>query len=908
MTTLEAFFQAVAQALFVAQRAEPVQKLSSIRAVFEALFEAQPLSSLSLGGEPVFSGVQFDRPLINKEDLLFSAVAVAPGQLWVGTLGGGLRRIDGRGATPQDTRHLTHLDGLPSNLILALAVAPDGALWVATDKGVSRLREEGSAVTITTFAALDGLALPVRDVAVDAAGTVWLATDRGLFRIVPQGSTVQGLVVDAFSRPVVGANVTLRGTPFHAVTDARGRFVLANLPAGPQQVQVDGRLAVERPFAMESRAITVPDGGTQTLETIILKPQPNGPAPFEGTGVPDRAKAQLLEVSGNNQRGIPGAELPKPLVVRLEDQFGNPLPGETVTGKIIAGDGTLLPGITSSVTVTTDAAGTAAFRLRFGTSALTITEVTASGLPGTVAPVQFLTLVGLITPVSIAAEPNGRFVLVDPAINAVLRVNQHQIGTVITISDDNPTYSGPLLQLPYGIARAADGALLVTDAGLQAVLRVDPSSGNRTIISDATHGMGPRFQIPVQVAVASDGALIVTDSLLGLQAVLRVDPSNGNRTIISDATQGMGPPLLGPIGVAVAADGSLVITDVGLTLRPAPAVRWVNPRSGDRTTVSGCIDSDCTAIVGGGPPLSLPGGIAIEADGSLIVADVILNAVLRVDPRSGNRTVVSGCIDSGCTAIVGGGERLQGPAGVIVVDDGALVVTDGALTSAKLAAVLRVDPRSGYRTIIAQGATTRGNGPSFLGGQAQLLKSLYLQSECLGEAIAIEADGSLVMTDTVLKAVLRVHPRSGDREIVSDVNMGSGPDLQDPGGITVATDGSLVVIDGLFDPSSSGIRLPPPLLRVDPRSGDRTIVSDATSGRGPLWPALGGVAEAADGSLIVTSIGMINPLSGATHLPPILLRVDPHSGNRTPVSGCIDSGCTASIGRGSPLLVPVGIV
>jgi hypothetical protein len=410
VATLEAFFQAVAQALFA----------------------AQPLTTVALGDVSFVK--QFGRPLV-KEDLLFSAVAVAPGQLWVGTLGGGLRRIDGRGATPRDIQHLTHLDGLPSNLIVDLAVAPDGALWVATDKGVSRLRVADGAVTLTTFAALDGLALPVRNVAVDAAGTVWLATDGGLFRILPQGGQLQGLVVDAASRPVAGADVTLRGTPFHAVTDATGHFVLANLPAGPQQVQVDGRLAVGGPFTIASHAIIVPDGGTLTLETIILKPQPKRRAL-----IPDRATARLLVVSGDNQRGIPGAELPKPLVVRLEDQFG-PLPGEDVMGSIIAGDGTLLPEITCSVQagalsplpaqsnasapvmVTTDDTGTAAFCLRFGTSALTITEVTASGLLATVAPVQFLTLVGLITPVSIAAEPNGRFVLVDPAINAVLGVN-----------------------------------------------------------------------------------------------------------------------------------------------------------------------------------------------------------------------------------------------------------------------------------------------------------------------------------------------------------------------------------------------------------------------------------------------------------------------------------------------------
>ena len=179
-------------------------------------------------------------------------------------------------------------------------------------------------------------------------------------------------------------------------------------------------------------------------------------------------------------------------MVRLEDRFGNPLPGETVTGSIITGDGTLLPGTTRSVpagtlpappapasasapvTVTTDAAGTAAFVLRFGTSELTITEVTAQGLPAAVEPVQFLTLVGLIAPASIAAETNGRLVIVDPAINAVVAINQNQIGTVITISDNNTKGSGPLLQLPYGIDVEADGSLVVMDVGLQAVLRVDP--------------------------------------------------------------------------------------------------------------------------------------------------------------------------------------------------------------------------------------------------------------------------------------------------------------------------------------------------------------------------------------------------------------------------------------------------
>ena len=347
VATLERFFQAVAQ----------------------ALLKAQPLTTLALG-EVSFLKTFGQR--VVKGDLIFSAVAVGPGQpgqLWVGTLGGGLRRIDGRGATPKDTQRLTRLDGLPSNQIFALAVAHDAAhdgdLWVATDKGVSRLHEAGGSVT--TFAALDGLAGPVHDVAVDAAGTVWLATDGGLFRIVPDalGGKVQGQVLDEFSQPVVGADVTLQGTPFHAVTDAMGNFVLANLPTEPQQLQVDGRLAVSGPFTVALRAIAVlavPDEGPQTLQPTMLK------------SLVPRA---LNKMSGDGQMGTVGTPLAHPLVVAVMQAGRIPVPGVPVTFKVTAGRGTLAPPVQP---VLTDAQGLAEVILTLGTQ-IAVQQVTATA-PG----------------------------------------------------------------------------------------------------------------------------------------------------------------------------------------------------------------------------------------------------------------------------------------------------------------------------------------------------------------------------------------------------------------------------------------------------------------------------------------------------------------------------------------------
>ena len=113
-----------------------------------------PLETVALGGVSFVEA--FGRPLV-KEDLIFSAVEDPQGRLWVGTLGGGLRRIEVRDGVPQDTLHLTRQEGLGSNLILALAVGPDGAVWAATDEGVSRVRARGSAAEITNFAGLENV-------------------------------------------------------------------------------------------------------------------------------------------------------------------------------------------------------------------------------------------------------------------------------------------------------------------------------------------------------------------------------------------------------------------------------------------------------------------------------------------------------------------------------------------------------------------------------------------------------------------------------------------------------------------------------------------------------------------------------------------------------------------------------
>ncbi len=119
-----------------------------------------------------------------------------------------------------------------------------------------------------------------------------------------------------------------------------------------------GRQIVTLPDAFHSTKLSFsPDGailaaGSWSYGTITLwnTSEWTGPRP-----------SALEIVSGDGQQGAPGAELAKPLVVEVRDQYGNPLPNAAVTFTVTAGDGT-----SSVTTSTTDADGQAVTTLTLG--------------------------------------------------------------------------------------------------------------------------------------------------------------------------------------------------------------------------------------------------------------------------------------------------------------------------------------------------------------------------------------------------------------------------------------------------------------------------------------------------------------------------------------------------------------
>ena len=101
-------------------------------------------------------------------------------------------------------------------------------------------------------------------------------------------------------------------------------------------------------------------------------------------------------------------------------------------------------------------------------------------------------------------------------------------------------------------------------------------------------------------------------------------------------------------------------------------------------------------------------------------------------------------------------------------------------------------------------------------------------------------------------AILSIDPSTGNRTLLSGLGLGTGPDLPptDAGALGVATDGTMYT--NYF--GSGSFTFQGPVLRIDPATGNRTIVSDATHGTGPLFaptPALMVVPNVPEPSTIV---------------------------------------------------------
>ena len=254
------------------------------------------------------------------------------------------------------------------------------------------------------------------------------------------------------------------------------------------------------------------------------------------------------------------------------------------------------------------------------------------------------------------------------------------------------------------------------------------------------------------------------------------------------------------------------------------------------------------------------------------VVDADNDALIRVDPVTGDRTVVSGCADAGCTTLVGtpAESGFSFARGIFFEPDGNILVCDGDLDDLNnIKTLFRVDPVTGNRTVVSSSllGSEVGTGP---------VDPLDDDVDTLFDVI-LDANGDILVADTEVDTIFRVDPVTGDRTVLSSNRRGTGPPLSFPGDMVLDADGSILITEGSNDQ----------VLRVDPVSGDRVIVSSSVKGDGIALKNLGGITLDANGGILV-----------ADELSKAVIAIDPGTGDRTTISGCVDDACTTTRGIG----------
>ena len=334
------------------------------------------------------------------------------------------------------------------------------------------------------------------------------------------------------------------------------------------------------------------------------------------------------------------------------------------------------------------------------------------------------------------------------------------------------------------------------------IVSVNPTTGNRTLVSGAGMGTGENLN--------SAGFAIIGSNVYAANEaendIAKIDTLTGNRTVVSSSTVGTGPGLNGtniPGDVELDHSGNLL----ALTVQSSSLLR-IDPTTGNRTLISGL-------GVGTGPDFGLIGSqIGLAADGTMFANQfqgifTDQTPVLSIDPVTGNRTILSDATH--------GTGPLFAPSTALLVVPNVPEPSTIVLAAIGVLALLAHRWRRGIK----------GLGPAMA----------LVAATCSAHAAGLPA-GDIVISASISGSspgdagLLLVDPTTGDRTILSDNTHGTGPAFYRPQGVSLAPDGSLLVADQ-GPPNTSG-RLQA-IFRVDPATGDRTVVSDDSgqfSGRG----------------------------------------------------------------------------
>jgi len=270
---------------------------------------------------------------------------------------------------------------------------------------------------------------------------------------------------------------------------------------------------------------------------------------------------------------------------------------------------------------------------------------TVAGGPEQAADARFNDLAG------VAMAADGTLFVADCGSHCIHKIAPD--GCVITLAgcgEHEGYVDGPAVNArfssPCGLAMDVLGFVIVADSSNHFLRKVTPDGMVSTLAGaggQKGYVDGPvanaRFSNPCDVAIGADGTVIVTDT--GNHCIRKLAPDGYVSTLAGSGGQEgcVDGPVINarfssPCGVDMDADGIVIVTDHG-----NHCLRKITP-DGIVSTLAGCgRERDCVDGLAANAGFKGLGSVAVDADGTVIVADCDADCIRKVEHCSLSRGV-----------------------------------------------------------------------------------------------------------------------------------------------------------------------------------------------------------------------------------------------------------------------------
>ncbi len=339
--------------------------------------------------------------------------------------------------------------------------------------------------------------------------------------------------------------------------------------------------------------------------------------------------------------------------------------------------------------------------------------------------------------------------------------------------------SGNPVQFIIGVDSVSNLTLTACDVPL-VVYMVSTLAGSDTGYVDGT-GATAKFYFPEHVVVDAAGNVIVSDVVNN--RIRKVTTSGIVTTIAGDGTQGFADGIgtstkfYYPGGLAIDASGNIIVADVGNS-----RIRKISP-SGVVTTIAGNGTFGYADGVGTSAVFSGPEDVAIDISGNIYVADYNNHRIRKISPAAVVTTIagdgIPGYVDGPAATA-----RFNYPMGVAIDTAGNIIVTDFSNYR-----VRKISTTGIVSTIAGNGTTPHADG---IGTAAGFSSTDGVRTDNNGNIYVAEYSANCIrkISPTSVVTTIAGSPTSGSADGIGSVAQFFGPK-----GIATTPSGIIYVAD-----------------------------------------------------------------------------------------------------------------